>query len=279
MRRLACLAVLPALLALAACGPGDGAEPTAQDLATAEAVAGAMLARYEANVGAVDGFTVVAEGAEARYTLSGDSTGLDRFGPPQVAPVGNAPVSQADAQLLFVQVPNVPRLAQGLRTAALTGPISRDGRRVYVLSTDDPGALLGEGMAPTDTAGIREVRVYVGAETFDVFEIYQSVTADTLDRAVTSRLIYSDFREVDGLTLPFTVRQVGTGLDFGISEEERVVLGGQLGLAIQQTQGAPPGPERDARLAELETQQRLVTEGVADTQLEVESVRVGTGEE
>ena len=272
------LAPLAALLALAACGLDDAAEPAdAEDEAplTAEAVADRMLARYESTLGSVDGFTVTAGGAEARYTLAPDSAGLDRFGPPQVAPVGDAPVSQAEAQLLFVQVPNVPRLARGLRGARLEGPISRDGRRAYALVTDDPGAILGApGVVAPDSTTDREFRVFVGAETFDVFEIYQSARADTSAEAVTSRLIYSDFREVDGLVLPYAVRQVETGLNQMISEEERMVMGGQLGLAIQQAGQMPAGPEREARLAELEAQRRLIGEGTAEASLQVESVTV-----
>ncbi|WP_412060247.1 hypothetical protein [Rubrivirga sp. IMCC45206] len=264
-----------ALLALAACGDAaDAPAPNADGTANAAAVADAMLAQYQASLGGVDDFAVVAAGAEARYVAAeDDSTGLDRFGSPQISAVGDGEVPMA-AQLLLVQVPNVPRLAQGLRTAEVQGPIRRDGRSVYVFSTDDPGVLVGEpGNAPADSASTRAFRVYVAADTYDVYEIYQSVTADSLD--VTSRIIYSDFRDVDGVRLPFSIRQVETGLNAGISSDEKMLMGGQLGLALRQAQASPAGPERDARIAELEAQQRLIGEGIMDSELTVDEVRVG----
>ena len=240
-----------------------------------------MRARFDATLGSVDGFTVEAAGAEARYVLAEDTTGLDRFGPPQVAPAGDGPVNPAEVQLLAVQVPNVPRLAAGIRGAELEGPITRDGRRVYVLRTDDPGTLVGTpGAVPVDSARTPDLRVYVSAETFDVVEVYQSVMPDTsATEPVVSRLIYSDFRETDGAVLPWAVRQLQTGLDPGLSDDERMVMGGRLGLARRQAEAMPSGPERDAQLAALDAQERLLTEGVADLTLEIDAVRVEGAEE
>ncbi len=271
------LLLVLAALAVSACGDASDAGPAAsgEALTSADAVADAMLARYAANLGDVEAFAVQAEGVEARYTLSGDTTGLDRFAPPQVGPVGDGPVPSSATRLLYVQVPNVPRMARGLRTAALDGPLTRDGRRVYALSTDDPGAVFGEpGLAPPDTTGTRDFRVYVGADDFNVYEIYQLVSADSLG-AITSRIIYSDFREADGVTLPFSVRQIETGLNLSMGQDERMVIGGQLGINVEQLKQAPASPERDARLAELQAQQRIVAEGVSELTLEVEEVRVG----
>ncbi|WP_420456941.1 hypothetical protein [Rubrivirga sp.] len=276
MPRLALLALLPALLLVSACG--DRAEAPAEDLTTAGAVADAMLARYADNLGDVEAFTVVGGGAEARYSLSGDTTGLDRFGPPQVAPVGDA-APQMAAQLLFVQVPNVPRIARGLRSAELAGPLTRDGRRAYVLSTTDPGALFGEpGLASTDTTETREFRVYVDADRFDVLEIYQLVASDTLRQPITSRILYSDFQETDGVTLPHTVRQIETGLNLAMADDDRMLMGGQLGIQKERLKMEPPTPERDAQIANLEAQQRVIAEGISEMTLEVEAVRVGAEE-
>ena len=275
--RFAGFALLVTFASLAACGDDAPDLPT-EDLATADAVADAMLSRYEANLGDVDAFTVVAAGAEARYMLFDDTTGLDRFGPPQIQAAGDAP-PRPEAQLLSVQVANVPRFAAGLRGATLSGPLTRDGRRVYGFTTDDPGTLFGEpGLASRDSTETREFRVYVDASTFDVLEIYQIVAADTLGQPITSRIVYSDFQETDGLVLPHTVRQTGTGMNLAIDETDRVVMGGQLGLAIQRLRAEPPGAERDAQLADLEAQQRLVTEGVSEMTMEVTAVRVGEDE-
>jgi predicted small lipoprotein YifL len=272
------LLALVSVLALAACGDDAPDLPT-EDLATADAVADAMLARYESNLGDVEAFTVVAAGAEARYAVSDDTTGLDRFGTPDIGPVGDA-APEPEAQLLFVQVPNVARLAAGLRGATLAGPLARDGRRAYGLTTDDPGALFGQpGVASRDTTETREFRVYVDAATFDVLEIYQIVSADSLAQPITSRIIYSDFQETDGLVLPHTVQQVETGMNQAMDDADRMVMGGQIGMAIERLKMEPASPERDAQLADLEAQQRIVAEGVTDMTMEVTSVRVGAGAE
>ena len=279
MSRSARLVLLPALVLLAACGDEATVDVPEEALTTADAVADAMLQRYESNLGDVEAFTVVAEGAEARYTLSEDTTGLDRYGTPQVGPADDGPPPAPAAQLLFVQVPNVPRLAAGLRTATLTGPLSRDGRRAYGLTTDDPGALFGEpGLAAPDTTETREFRVYVDAAAFDVIEIYQIVMADTLRQPITSRLIYSDFQETDGVVLPHTVRQVETGLHLAMADADRMVMGGQLGIARERLLMEPQSAERDAQIADIEAQQRLVADGISELTLTVDAVRVGPEE-
>lgn len=275
--RLARLALLPALLVLAACGDDAPDLPT-EDLVLASDVADAMITRYEANLGDVDAFTVVAAGAEARYRVSDDTTGLDRFGAPDIGPAGDA-TPEAEAQLLFVQVPNVPRLAAGLRGATLSGPLSRDGRRAYGLTTDDPGALFGQpGLASRDTTETREFRVYVDAATFDVLEIYQVVSADSLRQPITSRIIYSDFQETDGIVLPHTVQQIETGMNQAMDDADRMVMGGQIGIAIERLKMEPASAERDAQLADLEAQQRIVAEGITDMTMRVSSVRRGAAE-
>lgn len=276
MPRLGLLALLPALLVVSACG--DRSAPTAlpEEVASADALADAMLQRYETNLGGVEAFTVIGGGAQARYTLSGDTTGLDRFSPPEVGPVGDGSAATEASQLLNVQVPNVPRMARGLRTADFSGPLTRDGRRAYVLTTTDPGALFGEpGTVPADTSETREFRVYVDAQDYDVLEIYQVVALDSLQNAVTSRILYSNFQETDGVTLPHTIRQIDTGLDATMDETQKMLIGGQIGMARNQASMMPDSPEKEARLAALDAQQRALTEGVREVILEVESVRVG----
>ena len=263
--------VLPLLVAVAGCG-GETAAPPAE-LTSAQAVTDAMLDGFEANVGRVEGFTVVAGGAEGRYTVSDDTASVDRV-TLQVVPVGSMQRPSGSAQLLYNHVPNVARLAQGMRGATFEGRATRDGRPAYVLSTDNPEAMLGGG-AP-GVAGERELRLYVDPETFDVLEIYQSFEADST--ALTTRLIYSDFRDADGLRLPYRVRQVTTGLNQAIPQTERIAVGGQIGLALRQAEQMPQGPERQARTQELEAELRRVTEGIDETELEVETVRVGAPE-
>ncbi|MGB3542523.1 hypothetical protein [Rubrivirga sp.] len=273
------LLLLLCALAVAACGDEAETDPTAvsggAELTTADAVADAVLERYDANVGAVDGFVVRSAGLEARYVPSDDTTGLDRFGSPDIQPIEDAPVAPDKAQLLLNHVPNGRRLARGLRTAELGGTVTRDGRRAYLLQSSDPGMLIGEPGLSAELG--LQTRVYVDAETFDVLEIYRGIESDTTG-AVTGRIIYSDFREADGLRLPYRVREVTTGLNGAMDSDTRMVMGGQLSLQKRQLEAAPASPERDERLAQVNAQLRMLNEGVLENEVVVESVEVPEAE-
>ncbi|MEM0962564.1 MAG: hypothetical protein AAGK21_08530 [Bacteroidota bacterium] len=283
MRRLIPFAVLAPVILLAACGTEDASETEATgEITTAEALADAVLDRYEANVGQVDSFTVVAGDVQAQYALA-DSAGVDRFDPPEVTPTGDGQVSPERAQLLANQVPNGRRLARGLRTADFEGQITHDGREVYLLTSEDPGVLIGE---PGNAAPGQEVetRVYIDAETFDVVEIYRglavadSASTDSVATEVVGRIIYSDFQTTDGLTLPFTIREVTTGLVGAMDEDARMIRGGQLGLQLRQLQAQPQSAERDAQIAGVESELRLLNEGILENEIRVESVRIDGSE-
>ncbi len=268
MLRLSLFASL--LVVLGACRP-DADAPEAAELTSAQEVSDAMMAAFDANIGAVEGFTVRAEGAEGRYTVRPDTASMDRVAL-EVVPPGPLDRPGPGAQLVYNHVPNVHRIAKGLRSATFEGRSSRDGRPVYVLSTDRPESLLGEGGVPA-MAGERALRVYVDPETFDILEIYQSFEADS--SAFTTRLIYSDFETTDGLRLAHRVVQTTTGLNQAIPETQRIAVGGQIGFALRQAEQMPQGPERAARIAELESELRAVTEGIQELTLEITSVEVG----
>ena len=150
--------------------------------------------------------------------------------------------------------------------------MTRDGRRAYLLTSADPGMLIGEP-GTGDEPGL-ETRVYVDAETFDVLEIYRGIESDTTG-AITGRIIYSDFREADGLRLPYRVREVTTGLIGAMDDDARMVQGGALSLQKRQLEAAPPGPERDERLRQVDAQLRMLNEGVLENEVVIESVEVG----
>ena len=273
MRRLP--AFLFALTVLAACGDGSGEPeaPRAGELASAEAVTEAMRGRFEANQGAVDSFVVVGGGGRAVHARNAaDTTGQIPF-TIDLRPLGGAQIDPDEIQLHYNLVPNVVGLADGMAEAEFGGVVERDGRRAYVLSTGNPAALLG-GVPPP---GEHELRVYVDAETFDVVEIFRSAVTDTTKAAITDRLLYSDFQETDGLVLPRTVRRVVSGVNRDLTEELKVREMGNIALQRAQADRMPEGPERQATLALADRQERIVTEGVAETTLTVESVVVGAG--
>lgn len=89
-----------------------------------------------------------------------------------------------------------------------------------------------------------------------------------------SRLVYDDFRAVDGFTAPFRVRQINEGVDQFIPQTERIVRGGQASVARGQVEQMPAGPEREARRASLDREIRLYTRGEQETDLRIERLRV-----
>lgn len=224
---------------------------------TREDLLGRMAARYDANRGAVGGFVVTGGGGEATHAALPDRTSA--LPPPAVVPAGDA-ADPARLGLLAQQVANVRLLSDTLRTATMSGPVDRRGARVYVLTSP-----------PRDG---RTLAVVVDAETFDVREIEQAVAVDTLARPLVTRLLYDDFRTEGGLTLPFRVRQLNEGLDQLVPADQRRTLGDQARRERSGAELLPPGASREARMADLDRQIRLFTEGIQETELRVKSVRV-----
>ncbi len=230
-----------------------------------------MRQRYESNQGSVEAFTVRGGGGLARHTRNpADTTGLQPFTITLEPTGGTVKLDPETFQLHYNLVPNALGLANGLRGADLSGVVERDGRRAYVLATGDPAALLGGTPPPGD----HELRVYVDAETFDILEIYRSVSTDSTKAAITDRLVYSDFQTTDGLTLPRTVHHVVTGVNRDLTEEIKVAELGNIALARARAEKMPEGPERRVAIEQADRQQRLVAEGVAEATLEVKEVTV-----
>ncbi len=232
----------------------------ADDPDSTQALLQRMRARYDANRGAVGGFVATGGGARATFGPLPDSTAA--LDPPGVEPTTSAPPEPAAVQLLMQQLPNVRLLADTLRTAGFNGPRDLHGHRVYVLTRNPT--------APDQPT----LFVVVDAETFDIREIEQSFKPDTLQRPLVQRLVYDDFRTVDGFTAPFRIRQITEGIDQLIPETERIVMGGQATLARGQTDLLPPGPEREARRARFDADVRLYTKGERETVLRIDSLRV-----
>ena len=262
MRPLA-LALL--VLSLAACE----SEPVVVD--SSEALGDRLREQFERNVGSVEALSVAGAGVRADFRASGDS-GQARLVPTFV-PVDSASYEPQAAQLLTTYLPNVPGLADALRSGTFVGERRRDGRPAYVASTTDPAMTGGSADGVS-----RSARVFVDPVTFDVLEIEQSARVDTFAQPITRRLVYEDFREVEGVRLPYRVRQLDRGQDQQLSESDlatrRVFLGGRLALERQQAEALPPGPERDAAVARATRALENLEAGVQEVVLTVDSVRV-----
>lgn len=267
---------LVAAVALVACG--DAADSGLSDLpeaTSAAEVADRMLARFEANVAGVDSFAVTGAGVRMVYRVVGDSSQVDRI-QTRAERVDSVALDAEASQMLQLQVPNVPRIARGFRRATFGGLQTIGERRSYVLSSEDPGALIGELGAAT--SGAREtLRVLVDADTYDVIEIFRTASVDSLDRPVSQRLVFEDFQTEGGLTLPRTIRQVGEGMDQFISFEQRAVAGGRLAMERMQLEQQPAGPERNAALQAVLAQQALLDGEPTRTELTVGRVEVFGG--
>lgn len=262
MRRLPTLALFALLLS--ACQSDAQPAPPASSAELAER----MRARFEENVGGAGGFTVWAGGYVVRYTVRPDSVAPERRIDVAIAATDSVDADPMVQGVVGSHVANVPLLAAGIADQPLGAPIERDGHRVYAIEA-------GDAVGAADTTGAEaRLRVYVDAETFDVREVYRSVRPDSLGRPVTLRLLYDDFRTADGVTLPWRIDMRQDGLDQLIAGSMRMVQGGQLTMGRAQLRAQPPSPERDAQLAEVERQLRLVTEGVQEARVEVRRVAV-----
>lgn len=264
MRSLCLLAALP-LLALGACRSGGPPPATDADLGTR------MAERFEGDLGGVDGFTVLVGGFEVRYTRTAAGRDSVPAGAPafsvQIAPTDSASVDPLVQAAVTSLLPDVPGLAAGRGAGALGEPFDREGVQVYAL---DATAL----SADTSLAGSTSAVVYVDARTFRVREVARTVRLDSLERPLSQRLLYDDYRTADGLTLPWRVRVIQSGLDQLMDETMRVVEGGQLGFQREQLRQAAPSPARDVQLAAVERRLRMLREGVEETTVHVRRVIV-----
>ena len=259
------LLAIPLLLALSAC------EPASQPVTSAAELADRMRARFESNVGAADALAVTGAGVRATFQSPGDST-ADRFAP-TYAFVDSLGADPEAAALLPAYLPNVPTLTGALASGTFVGQRQRDGRAALIVSTADP-SLTGAG-----ADGIaRSTRVFADPETFDILEIEQSARIDTLAEPIVRRFVYEDFRDVEGVRLPFVLRQLDSGQDQQLSPSDRsarqMVMGGRLAMAQQRAEALPAGPERDAAVARVSRDMENLQRGVLEVVLEIDSVEV-----
>lgn len=268
LRALACLA----LLSLAACRTGsDEQRPDTAAVPTPEAAADAMLARFESTLGRADTIVVAAAGVEVTYTRRAEASNqLDLF---DIAarPLGTQEPAP-EAQLLLNYLPNVPRLVQGLRSARFVRTDRLEQRPVFVFETDDAAALLDVPPGTEGPPGIT-IQIALDAETFDIRELTQIVRDTAYAHPLVQRYRYENFQRTDGLLLPMRIVQVEEGLNQAIPEEQRIRRGGELGFARQQLERLPPA-QREAQRAAIDQELRFLQEGVSQTRLSLDRVRV-----
>lgn len=256
MLRLA-LAALLLPFALAGCE----STPEPDDLASR------LDARYAEGLGTLESFHVYAAGTSLYYIGAEDSTGARTF---ELTPDPDAvaPRDPMAASLLRFYPPNPRYLASRIDPASVRGPVEREGAQTVVFESETPQ---DAGFVPVPGTTNHLVRVYFDAETLDVRELFHRFSVDSLERPVAQRLLYDDFREVaDGVRLPFRVTQIQEGPI--PSSEAATVQGAQLAIREQRARLLPPSVGRQQELIDIARAKRLLTEGVREVQLRVDSV-------
>ena len=268
--------VLLAATVLVACGDAsDGGLSALPEATSAAEVADRMLDRFESNIASVDSFAVTGAGLRMIYRVVGDTSQADRVRV-RTERVDSVAFDADAAQMLQLQIPNVQRIARGFRRATFGGLQTIGERRGYVLSSEDPGALIGE-LGTAESRARETLRILVDADTYDVLEVFRTASVDSLERPVSQRLVFEDFRTEGGLTLPYTIRQVGEGMDQFVTFEQRTMLGGRLELERMQLEQAPPTEERTARLQAILAQQAILNGEPQRSELVVDDVEVYGG--
>ena len=258
---------------LAAC-ESDGPEGIPSGpVESADALADAVEARFDASIAGLDAFRAFGAGVSIYYVAGPDS--LAPFGLVR-DPESGPPSDPIAANIFGYFPPNGRIVAQGLRGATFAGTAERGGVQTYVAETTDPASV---GLGADSTARDHLVRVYVDAETFEVRELYHRFMLDTLAQPLAQRIVYEDWREVageDGATarFPFTVRRFQEGLLQVVSDDERMIVGGQLGMQEQGAQRLPAGPKRDSALAAIARRKRVYEDGVAEDVLVLSRIEV-----
>ncbi|GAB5536096.1 MAG: hypothetical protein Rubg2KO_23450 [Rubricoccaceae bacterium] len=260
---------LAVLLALTGCE-----RPSAQ-VDSAASLSDRISERFNANLGSVNELAVSGAGVRADFQAVSDSSARGFI--PQLVPVDSASYDPQAAQLLGAFLPNAPLLARGLREGTYVGERRRDGRPALVVSSEDPELTGGTA----DGVG-RATRVFVDPETFDILEIEQSARIDSFAQPVARRIVYEDFRDVEGIRLPFLIRQLDSGQNQQLSESDqnarRMMLGGELAFKRQQAATLPAGPERDSAVAAADREIQNLEAGIAEVILRVDSIRVTRAE-
>lgn len=254
-----CLVPLFAALVLFQSGcSGSGPDP--------EELLDRVVAQFESDFAGVDSFLVRSGTARLYYRRSDDDS-LAAFDLEAFA--GDS----LDQRPIYdpYHLPNISGLVTGLRNnATYMEANSINDVAVHVLRAINPKALVGEGA----DAGIGpdDATIAIDQQTYRVIEITLVASPEEESDPWTQRYQYDDYRTMGGITIPFTSSITVEGIE--ITQEMRMAEGAQISMERGQVEQWPDGPEKEARLSELEQRQRYLTEGIIEDVFEVDSVLV-----
>jgi hypothetical protein len=243
------------------------------ELTEPEDVIERMIERMHADYGDAGSFTVVSDSALVHFERVTSADSLPAF---SVSAASNDDARQPMPDPYHLPSPSALAL---LRTEGrLTGTDTLDGETVYVVEALNPRAFMMMNPAVRQDSGY-SVRIYVDSETFRVTGLRVEQPAPPgAPRPDAGPLVqmhrYQDYRETDGVTLPFRTRLRLEGLLAVIPEEEKMVAGAGLAMRRAQASQLPPAL-RERRLAEVDREVRYYDEGILTGTFTVREVRVG----
>ncbi|MDX1439245.1 MAG: hypothetical protein R3284_05015 [Rubricoccaceae bacterium] len=240
-------------------------------LSNPEEIISRVASQAEADYAGIDDFTVMAGNARLYYRRVAEDS-LANF---ELRAVSG---DSTNEQAIYdpYHLPNVARLTDGLRdNARFGGSGTLGGHPVLVLEVIDPLKFVGATAGDSLAVGPDSAAVYVDAETFRIREIELKAVPDGADEPLVQRQRYTEFRTVEGLTIPFLASTIVEGID--VPDETRIVEAPGIAMARARAQQLPEGPERDAELRRIQRRERFITQGIMETPFQVDSVWVNRG--
>jgi outer membrane lipoprotein-sorting protein len=257
---------------------GWASTATAQSV---EAVVNQMKARYQAQMEAVDTYIVETN----QYTSYHRKTtrGGDMAYETETRWTGDGAGMLSGSNALTSLQPGLAYIDTLTQVASYVGAETIDGRRCHVLLIDDPTALSDDQMPAMaqERAQQGEMRLYIDAEQYVPVRIESEVMVeqDGETQTLRPRIYFSDYRTVDGLTLPWTMEMRMDNLNASISPEEREQARQSLEEMEKRMEAMP---EQQRRMMEgmmkkqLDQLRTILEEGSINFAVEVQDVKVNT---
>lgn len=240
-------------------------------------VADQLEERYRNQFENVETFVVESEDVAVYHrTVDGEETLTDSTtGLPLYQAIARRLGSESEYLLDPYRFPSVPRLIEGLRSGAhYDSTFTLDGVEVLAYTLANPASVLGPQQGgPGATDSLTSAQFFLDAGTYEVRGLTLTNRLQGYESPLISRVRYSNYRDVDGVPLPFETLVHTEGLAQLFSEEDRIVVGSRLELLRRRAQQMPPA-QRAEVLRDVERHQQAMNEGVQEEVFTVMSARI-----
>ena len=240
---------------------------------TAASVVEEMIGQMERRMANVQDFTIETEQYTTYYQKTDDEVGYRT----RTVWKGNTPMAMADIEPTDYQA-NAAQLRKLAAAATYEGAETLDGQDVHVLYVDDVTALTDE----TEDEVPGSMTFYVDAERYVPLRMtYQvEMERDGTTQQLNPVISFEDYREVEGLLLPYKTSMVIENIDTGMSPEEREEAEQSLAEMEKQLEEMPAAQRRmmeGMMKQQLERLREVLAGGSMTMVMEVEDVQVNTG--